>query len=940
MKKHFYLFLLASLCTLWAKANTGDTTWVQSFNGEFTNYGNFDTAVTMPSGATTYRKIYLIFTMGEYNCTAGSQYCHQWDYTIDNMVMTPGGDTLELARFISPYATSGTPGFPANWQQHYIFDVTDFYKALKGPVTMRVGYSGYSWGFTGNVRLAFIEGTPERNVLGQKHLWNGYYNYGNLASPIDSNVRPYNLTAAPGTVSSEMKLIITGHGADTENNCCEFSNNGTTYYYNVAANNKAIATQGMDMNCGWSELYPQGGTWLYYRAGNWCPGGLVSLAQYKMPGVAGGDPYTTDVYFDDSYNGVGSYGGYAIAASMFDYTAYNKTLDASLEDVIAPTNFEWYRRENPRASVPVVKVRNTGGTLISSILFQYGVKDSAMSQYIWTGALPPSADTTISLPALPALTNLSLSGASGTYGFIAQIQQVNGQTDNDPSNDTITSSFAVAPVYPASFVVRLQTSSIGANGNLGQSPADASWQITDQFGNIVASRTNANVTTTYSDTVYLNAAGFYALTVSASQCYGLNWWALAGQTGYTSGSFKALNYHAGNAELPLYGNNPGNSTYHDDFGCGFTQFFTTAGQCQAAIPTIANNGDTLVSSPGALYQWYFNGAPIVSATDSLYIITQYGNYSVQVFDSLNGCSNISAPYVLPCSSTAPAITVHGDTLISSPGSAYQWYKEGQAIAGATDSVYILTGYGDYFVQVGGSAFTCSNASAVYSVSCQSVVPVITTYGDTLVSSVGTGCQWYFNGNPVSGATDSVYIMAQYGSYWVETAGSGFSCSRVSTPVSVPCQSTIPIITRSGSLLIASPGTGYQWYYDDTLIPGATDSSFLMAGNGSYSVQVINSGFGCTLTSAPDSVQNVGIVEVPGVSPVYISPNPSKESFTLTVGSELLGAAYSLSDMTGRLMLNGNITSVATSISVSGLATGVYILNIEGQNKRSFKVMKD
>jgi len=650
MKKQFYLSVIAIFSILYtANANVGDTTWVQSFHGEFTNYGNFDTAVVFPSGSVSYRKIYMIFTLGEYNCPGSPQYCHQWDYTVLNTVMTPGGDTLEISRFITPYATSGTPGFSTSWQQHYIFDVTDFYPILKDSATMRILYSGYSWGYNGDVKFAFIEGTPERNVVGHDKLWNNSYTYGNLADVIDSNVLPYSLTAPTGTQSAELKLAITGHGYDNATGCCEFDNTGVGHSYSVVANNNLVAQKNMNINCGVSELYPQGGTWLYARAGNWCPGGLIGLGQYKLPGVTAGNNYTVDLNFDDSYNGVGSYGIYTIGSSIFYYAGYNKTIDASLEDVIAPTSFEWYRRENPRASVPVVKVRNTGGTTITSVLIQYGVQDSSMLQYIWTGSLAPSKDTIIALPALPALTNLSLNYATGSYGFIAEIVQVNGQTDNDQSNDTITSHFTVAPTWPSSFIVELLTSSLSANGSIGQSPADASWQITDQNNNIIASRANTNVTTTYNDTVTLNPTGFYTLTISTAQCYGLNWWALElpapnNTPGYVPGSFKVIDYNNGNANLPLNGNNGNNSTYHDDFGCGFTQYFTTFGQCLPNTPTISRNGNTLISTPGLSYQWYNNGVLLAGDTNMTYnMTTNNGNYTVAVTD-VNGCAATSISY--------------------------------------------------------------------------------------------------------------------------------------------------------------------------------------------------------------------------------------------------------------------------------------------------------
>lgn len=692
MKKDLYLFIIALVSLInTADAAVGDTTWVQSFHGNFTQYGNFDTGVVFPDGSKTYRKVYLIFTMGEYSCPSGAQYCHQWDYTVTNYVLTPGGDTLELARFISPYATTGTPGFGPNWQQHYIYDVTDFYPILKDSATMRILYSGYSWGFTGDVKFAFIEGTPERNVVGHDKVWNSNYTYGNLTNIIDSNVKPFALTAPTGTVSAELKLAITGHGYDQATGCCEFDKTGAGHAYTVVANNTVVAQKNMNINCGVSELYPQGGTWLYARAGNWCPGGLVSLAQYKLPGVTAGNNYTVDINFDDTYNGTGSYGIYTIGSSVFYYGGFNKMLDASLEDIIAPTNFEWYRRENPRVSQPVVKVRNTGGTTITSILFQYGVKDSSMSQFIWTGSLAPLRDTVIELPAIMALTNLSLNYNTGNYGFIAQILQVNGQIDNDQSNDTLTSQFSVAPTWPSSFLVKLQTSSIGANGNFGQNPADASWVIKDMNGAVVAQRTNANVTTTYYDTVYLNNAGFYTLSVSTTQCYGLSWWALAGQTGYTAGAFTVLDYNNGNAQVPLIGNNETNNGYHDDFGCGFVQYFTSYGQCVPNPPSITRNGDSLFASTGIAYQWYKNGKAILGATGSVYGITQNdGNYTVAVTDA-SGCVSNSPTYSVINLGIASVSDIAAVALVPNPANDMFTLTVATALLGTQFSITDIMG---------------------------------------------------------------------------------------------------------------------------------------------------------------------------------------------------------------------------------------------------------
>ena len=107
-------------------------------------------------------KIIMIFTLGKYSCPAGTQYCADWDYTVQNFLMTKTGDTVELGRLITPYANTSYARFPMTWKQRYTYDVTDLYSLLKGSAAIRIHYSGYSGGFTANITFAFIEGKPKK----------------------------------------------------------------------------------------------------------------------------------------------------------------------------------------------------------------------------------------------------------------------------------------------------------------------------------------------------------------------------------------------------------------------------------------------------------------------------------------------------------------------------------------------------------------------------------------------------------------------------------------------------------------------------------------------------------------------------------------------------------------------------------------------------------
>ncbi len=56
--------------------------------------------------------------------------------------------------------------------------------------------------------------------------------------------------------------------------------------------------------------------------------------------------------------------------------------------------------------------------------------------------------------------------------------------------------------------------------------------------------------------------------------------------------------------------------------------------------SISVNGDTLTAYNAVSYQWYLNNTVIPLATNAVYIVTEPGNYTVQITDS-NGCKAVS-----------------------------------------------------------------------------------------------------------------------------------------------------------------------------------------------------------------------------------------------------------------------------------------------------------
>jgi len=587
------LFSTLFCCSITSFASPGDTTVVLTspvLNAD--GSASFDTLIVLPT-TKTYRKIFLVYTVNSHACAAGSTYCHQWDYIGNVTLKSPHGDTVELARIITPFATLGWSRFPAPpaWSEDYVFDVTDFAPLLNDSITINSALGVGSPGYGIYTKFIFIEGTPDRNTVGIKRLYAHGGAYGDTANPIDNNFPVLNETAPAGTVNAAFRFILSGHGSDA-NGCCEFAE----HYYNLYLNSDSIYQQYIWRNCGLGELYPQGGTWSSNRS-NWCPGASVLPYYDSLPGVTAGTNYTVNVKFEP-YTVTSSWGNYDASASVVYYGNINKTIDASIEDIIAPSNSPQHFRENPSNNLPIVHIHNAGSTTINTVSFQYGVVDSAMQTYVWSGTLTPLTDTVIYLPASTSLAYMSATSQSGTFPFIIAITGVNGAPDVDQTNDTMRSQFIAAPNWPDTLAIRMYTSNLSADGaDLDVNPADASWYIMNEIGDTIVSRTNTNYSTLYLDTVTLPNDGYYQLYISSPAfCAGLHWWFFDDAvTGYMAGYLLVKKLTGAN--LPMHGYtyttslSPGgqnNFGEHDDFGCGYSQYFYVSSGTPEGVKNVKN----------------------------------------------------------------------------------------------------------------------------------------------------------------------------------------------------------------------------------------------------------------------------------------------------------------------------------------------------------------
>ncbi|CAN5384789.1 hypothetical protein BH09BAC1_BH09BAC1_18880 [soil metagenome] len=148
-----------------------------------------------------------------------------------------------------------------------------------------------------------------------------------------------------------------------------------------------------------------------------------------------------------------------------------------------------------------VRFQNRGGDTLTNLTYRYGTASGTWDTLTWTGGVAFGTSGTIAIPAFTL--------AAGAYTMRVEVVRVNGQADQDSSNDAASFSFSI--VVGRSITVMLRTDNYGEETTL---------RIKNTSNVTVWEETGFNSNTSYTFTPCL-AIGCYTFTILDSEGDGI-----------------------------------------------------------------------------------------------------------------------------------------------------------------------------------------------------------------------------------------------------------------------------------------------------------------------------------------------------------------------------------------------------------------------------------
>lgn len=151
-----------------------------------------------------------------------------------------------------------------------------------------------------------------------------------------------------------------------------------------------------------------------------------------------------------------------------------------------------------------------------------------------------------------------------------------------------------------------------------------------------------------------------------------------------------------------------------------------------------------------------------------------------------------------------------------------------------------------------------------------------------------------------------------------------------------CFINSPVITQLGMVLTSTPAFTYQWYWNGSLIPGATSQNYTATTGGNYYVMVTYYNT-CPYQSNTINMISTNIVNSSLVDDLFIYPNPANNQITIdftSIKSEQVTVRYK--NLLGQLVFEKPFEVLENQKNsfnqdISEFNKGVYFVEIEFEN---------
>ena len=433
------------------------------------------------------------------------------------------------------------------------------------------------------------------------------------------------------------------------------------------------------------------------------------------------------------------------------------------------------------------------------------------------------------------------------------------------------------------------------------------------------------------------------------------------------GTFSELMWSTSETSSSIYVNSSGTYTLTGTNVSGCISTDTVVVQLSTPLAiSLTQLGDTLLTSVSTgVIAWYSNNILLAGETDTILELTGFGAFYSTLTDTI-GCISYSDTlqienfrdagmqeiyFAHECETTTILVDVKNFGTQNISSLEFELMVDGVVVstpvwAGVLASGDTLEGFVLATVPHSFGQVHAVNVSTEFPNNETDLSPLNdqlnTTFqlqqadfnlGPDTAICIGNSIQLYpsdslnfYGFNWSTGETNAVITVAQEGLFNLEAIDS-FGCVSTDSIEVMVGGDVEPVISFSNGTLYSSMSNGNQWHLNTNPISNATAASFVPTQNGNYTV-VYTDEYGCEASSAVYVISTAGVIENEQTFSIY--PNPASD-FLNIVSNKTETVNYRITDVSGKLVQTGEISSNANVISLNNLQSGTYYITLSGSN---------